>query len=117
MSFWDGFHRLVDDKRLLSRLAGASAAWFLMDFAYYGNTVSSPMVLSALGGDHSILQKTLTQLLIFVVFAVPGYAAAAFGMDRLGRKTIQNAGFAMMAVSFNCLLSYRVFKRLRLHFW
>lgn len=103
VSFWDGFHRLVDDRRLLSRLVGASAAWFLMDFAYYGNTVSSPLVLSALGGNHSILQKTLTELLIFAIFAVPGYAAAAFGMDRLGRKTIQNGGFLMMAFSFALL--------------
>jgi hypothetical protein len=38
---------------ILSRLIGASAAWFLMDFAYYGNTVSSPLVLSALGSDHT----------------------------------------------------------------
>ena len=30
-----------------------------MDVAYYGNTVSSPLVLSALGGDHTLLQKTL----------------------------------------------------------
>ena len=52
VSFWDGFHRLVDSKMILSRLIGASAAWFLMDFAYYGNTVSSPLVLSALGSDH-----------------------------------------------------------------
>jgi PHS family inorganic phosphate transporter-like MFS transporter len=71
VSFWDGFHRLVDDRRLLARLVGASGAWFLMDFAYYGNTVSSPLVLSAFGGDHTILQKTLTQLMIFAVFALP----------------------------------------------
>src|ERR1700744_1715927 len=50
ISFWDGFHRLVDNKMILARLIGASAAWFLMDFAYYGNTVSSPFVLSAVGG-------------------------------------------------------------------
>jgi MFS family permease len=42
VSFWDGFHRLVNDNKLLMRLIGASAAWFLMDAAYYGNTVSSP---------------------------------------------------------------------------
>jgi MFS transporter, PHS family, inorganic phosphate transporter len=65
VSFCDGFHRLIDKKMILSRLIGASAAWFLMDFAYYGNTVSSPLVLSALNGDHTILQKTLTQLGIF----------------------------------------------------
>ncbi|HEY1985544.1 MAG TPA: MFS transporter [Terracidiphilus sp.] len=100
VSFWDGFHRLVSDEKLLSRLIGASAAWFLMDAAYYGNTVSSPLVLSALSGNHSLLQKTLTQLGIFALFAAPGYAMAALTMDRLGRKSIQCLGFIMMAVTF-----------------
>jgi MFS family permease len=103
VSFWDGFHRLVDNRLILTRLIGASAAWFLMDFAYYGNTVSSPLVLSSLGSDHSILRKTLTQLAIFVVFAAPGYAVAALTMDKLGRKMIQSLGFAMMALTFGLL--------------
>ena len=103
VSFWDGFHRLVNDNKLLSRLVGASAAWFLMDAAYYGNTVSSPMVLSALNSDHTLLQKTLTQLGVFVVFAAPGYAVSALTMDKLGRKTIQALGFGMMAVTFGLL--------------
>ena len=38
---------------LALRLIGASVAWFLMDFAYYGNTVSSPMVLAAIQPDES----------------------------------------------------------------
>jgi MFS transporter, PHS family, inorganic phosphate transporter len=100
VSFWDGFHRLASDSKVLYRLIGASLAWFLMDFAYYGNTVSSPAVLSALGGDHTLLQKTLTQLGIFAVFAAPGYALAALMMDRMGRKAIQIVGFVMMAISF-----------------
>src|SRR6201994_3224528 len=54
VSFWDGFYRLVDNKMIVARLIGASGTWFLLDFAYYGNTVSSPLVLSALGGDHTI---------------------------------------------------------------
>ena len=105
VSFWDGFHRLVNDNKLLLRLVGASAAWFLMDAAYYGNTVSSPLVLSAMHSDHTLLQKTLTQLGIFAIFAAPGYAAAALTMDRLGRKTIQALGFAMMTVTFALLAS------------
>lgn len=100
VSFWDGFHRLVANNRLLTRLLGASAAWFLMDFAYYGNTVSSPLVLSALGAESTLTRKTLTQLVIFIVFAAPGYLAAILTIDRLGRKTIQCFGFALMAVSF-----------------
>jgi MFS family permease len=103
VSFWDGFHRLVNDNKLLMRLIGTSAAWFLMDAAYYGNTVSSPLVLSVLNSDHTLLQKTLTQLGIFTLFAAPGYAVSALTMDRLGRKTIQCLGFGMMAVTFALL--------------
>jgi MFS family permease len=103
VSFWDGFHRLANNQRLLGRLAGTSLAWFMMDFAYYGNTVSSPMVLNALGAHHSLLHKTLVQLGVFAVFAAPGYFVAAFTMDRLGRKTIQCLGFAVMAAAFAAL--------------
>ena len=103
VSFWDGFHRLATENKLLIRLIGASAAWFLMDAAYYGNTVSSPLVLSAMNSDHTLLQKTLTQLGIFALFAAPGYAFSALLMDRLGRKTIQILGFGMMTVTFALL--------------
>jgi MFS transporter, PHS family, inorganic phosphate transporter len=102
-TFWEGFHNLIRDNKLLLRLIGTSAAWFLMDAAYYGNTVSSPLVLNALNSNHTLLQKTLTQLAIFSVFAAPGYAVAALTMDRLGRKTIQVVGFAMMALTFAVL--------------
>ena len=101
--FWGGFRQLVDGRKLLYRLIGVSASWFLMDAAYYGNTISSPVVLSALGHNHTLIQKTLTQLVIFAVFAAPGYLLAAFTMDKLGRKTIQVMGFSMMGLTFLAL--------------
>ena len=102
-SFGSGFQILLGNRKLLMYLIGASAAWFLMDAAYYGNTVSSPLVLSSLGKNHSLIEKTLTQLGIFTVFAAPGYAVAAWAMDKMGRKTIQCLGFAMMTISFALL--------------
>jgi MFS transporter, PHS family, inorganic phosphate transporter len=71
-----------------------------MDFAYYGNTVSSPLVLHAVAPNDSLIAETLTQLAIFAIAAVPGYFVAAAMIDRIGRKTIQILGFAMMAMSF-----------------
>ena len=100
LSFAEGFRRLLGRRDLRLRLLGASLAWFLMDFAYYGNTVSSPMVLHAIAPSSSLLHQTLTQLAVFAVAAVPGYFVAAAMMDRMGRKSIQVLGFAMMAVSF-----------------
>jgi PHS family inorganic phosphate transporter-like MFS transporter len=99
-SFVDGFTALMRRRDLAVRLIGASLAWFLMDFAYYGNTVSSPLVLRAVAPNDSLIMETLTQLAIFTVAALPGYFVAAAMMDRIGRKTIQIMGFAMMALSF-----------------
>ncbi len=100
VSFGDGFRILLSRRDLQLRLVGASLTWALMDFAYYGNTVSSPMVLHAISPDESLLTSTLTQLAVFSCAAVPGYFVAAAMMDRMGRKPIQVLGFAMMGGSF-----------------
>jgi len=100
VSFAQGFRVLLSRRDLQMRLVGASLAWGLMDFAYYGNTVSSPLVLHAIAPSSSLLTETLTQLAVFACAAVPGYFVAAAMMDRMGRKPIQVLGFAMMAVSF-----------------
>lgn len=100
LSFQEGVFHFIRHRQLLGFLIGTSAAWFLMHAAYYGNTVSSPMVLAALGKNQTLLHRTLTQLAIFVVFAAPGYAVAAKMMDTLGRKRIQCVGFLIMAITF-----------------
>ena len=100
VSFVEGFRMLTRRRDLAVRLIGASAAWFLMDFAYYGNTVSSPLVIQAVAPNDNLINETLTQLAIFTVAAVPGYFVAAAMMDRIGRKSIQVLGFTMMALSF-----------------
>ena len=71
-----------------------------MDFAYYGNTISSPAVLAVIAPKSSLLTNTLLQLGIFVVFALPGYWLAVRLLDRLGRRWIQVQGFALMALAF-----------------
>ena len=103
IGFSQGFQAFLHRRDLMLRLVAASLAWGLMDFAYYGNTVSSPLVLHALSPKASLLQETLTQLAVFAIAAVPGYFVAAAMMDRIGRKPIQILGFAMMAISFTAM--------------
>src|SRR5216683_6503493 len=78
-------------------LIGTAGAWLLLDIAYYGTTISSPLVLKSLNAHSSLVTNMLYTLLIFVVAALPGYIVAALTIDRLGRKWIQCFGFAMMA--------------------
>jgi len=68
--------------------------------AFYGNSVSSPLILKLLQPGGSLLSHTLIALVIFTVAAFPGYWMAVWLMDRIGRKRIQWQGFAVMAAAF-----------------
>jgi len=88
------------DGQLFRWLIGASLAWFLLDLAYYGNTISNQQFVSAVAPHTSQIHTLFVSLLVFTFAALPGYLLSVFGMDRWGRKTIQILGFGMMAVSF-----------------
>jgi len=89
--------------RYMRWLIGTAGAWFLLDIAYYGTTISSPLVLKSLNSHASLVTNMLYTLIIFVVAALPGYIVAAFTIDRLGRKWIQCFGFAMMTLAYGLL--------------
>lgn len=88
------------DRTMLRWLIGASLAWFLLDIAYYGNTLSSPLVVKAINPHASLLTNTFITLAIFAIAAFPGYLVAAISMDHLGRKVIQAGGFLLMGIAF-----------------
>ena len=92
-------HSLLSKKWLLC-LIGTAGAWFLLDVAFYGNGVSSVMIINALHPHATLLVHTMISALLFLVFAVPGYALAAKYVDRLGRKPLQYFGFFMMALMY-----------------
>jgi MFS family permease len=85
---------------MLIWLMGTAGTWMMLDFAYYGNSISSPEILRLLDPHASLLRNTLLQLAVFGVFALPGYAVAIWRIDKTGRKTIQVMGFAMMGLAF-----------------
>jgi len=99
----EGFAILARHRRMLGWLIGTAGAWALLDFCYYGNSISTPEILALLNPAASLLHNTLVQLAIFAVFAVPGYIAAILLLDRTGRRKIQVLGFGMMALTFGLI--------------
>ena len=95
-----GVRAFLANRRLLVMLAGTAGCWFLLDYAYYGNTISTPQILSLITPNASTMTKIALQLAIFVVAAVPGYILAIARLDRIGHRKLQVIGFAMMAVCF-----------------
>jgi PHS family inorganic phosphate transporter-like MFS transporter len=98
-----GLRAFLTDRRMLRLLIGTAGAWFLFDYAYYGNTLSLPSILKDVDPNASLIGKLALTLLLFVVFAVPGYALAIMRMDRFGHRRLQLLGFSVMALTFVAL--------------
>ncbi len=81
-------------------LAGTAGCWFLLDYAYYGNTISTPQIIGLISPGSSTMRTIAIQLAIFVVAAVPGYILAIARMDRIGHRKLQLTGFVMMGLCF-----------------
>lgn len=93
--------QFLGNRRHLLTLIGTAGTWFVFDYAYYGNSVSAPLIVKSVLGDHATLaQSLLLNLIIFSVAAVPGYILAVMFMDRIGHRRLQLIGFPMMAVGF-----------------
>lgn len=82
------------------RLLGTAGSWFLLDWAFYGNSISWPLVMKSIMPHGSFIQGLALSTIVFIVFAAPFYWVAAFSMDKLGRKFIQTVGFIGMAVAY-----------------
>lgn len=85
---------------MLGLVIGTAGAWFMFDYAYYGNTLSLPAILRAVNATATLIEKLALTLALFVVFAVPGYLLAIHRMDRIGHRRLQYVGFGVMAAAF-----------------
>ena len=95
-----GLAAFLTNRRWLVMLAGTAGCCFLLDYAYYGNTISTPQILTLISPHATTMTKITIQLVIFVVAAVPGYILAIARLDRIGHRRLQLIGFAMMALCF-----------------
>lgn len=87
-------------KKWIKCLIGTAGAWFLLDVAFYGNGISSVLIIKSLSPDADLLAHTVISACIFLVCAVPGYYFAAKYVDRIGRKLLQCIGFAVMGLAY-----------------
>jgi PHS family inorganic phosphate transporter-like MFS transporter len=95
-----GLRAFLVSRRLLVLLIGTAGCWFLLDYAYYGNTISTPQIIALISPHASQMTTIAIQLAIFVVAAVPGYVLAIATMDRIGHRRLQLVGFNLMGACF-----------------
>lgn len=97
----------VRSPRMLRLVLGTAGTWFFFDYAYYGNTLSLPIILKDVSPHATVETNLLMSLAIFVVFALPGYLLAVARMDRVGHRLLQLVGFSVMAACFLVLAIFR----------
>jgi len=88
-----GLRAFLTNRRYLVMLAGTAGTWFLLDYAYYGNTISTPQIIKLISPGSSTMTAIAIQLAIFVVAAVPGYLCGILWLDRIGHRRLQLTGF------------------------
>lgn len=84
----------------LLTLLGTAGTWFVFDYAYYGNSISTPLILKMVAPHATLLQSTAWTLFVFALAAVPGYFLAFSKMDKIGHRRLQLIGFAVMGLAF-----------------
>ncbi|MCY0899307.1 MAG: MFS transporter [Firmicutes bacterium] len=94
------FGQFITNRRFLRYLVGTAGAWFLFDYAYYGNSISMPLVLKTVAPHSTALTSIAWTLIVFAVAAVPGYILAFSKMDQIGHKKLQLIGFIVMGLAF-----------------
>ncbi len=93
----------LSNPKYLLLLLGTAGTWFVFDYAYYGNSVSAPLIVKSVLGKQgaSVLTEALAlQLIIFSIAALPGYYLATHFMDRIGHRRLQWIGFIGMGTAF-----------------
>jgi PHS family inorganic phosphate transporter-like MFS transporter len=89
------------EPRIVRKLGGTAACWFLFDILFYGNTLFTPVVLKQAFGASETIASTACDAFILTLLALPGYCLSVVTLGRfLSPKWVQMQGFAFMGVLY-----------------
>lgn len=84
-------------------ILGTSLCWFALDVSFYGTGIFANTIIHDVGAI-SIIHSTEITAAIFLFSAFPGYWAAVYLIDNIGRKKLQLLGFIFMAVAYSSIV-------------
>jgi len=83
-------------------ILGTSLCWFALDVAFYGTGIFANTIIHDVSST-SILTSTEITAAIFLFSAFPGYWAAVYLIDNIGRRKLQMLGFVFMAIAYSSI--------------
>ncbi|MEM3851698.1 MAG: MFS transporter [Methanomassiliicoccales archaeon] len=89
-------------------ILGTAICWFALDVAFYGTSIFSNTMINEIISVHATAATEYTYLIhsteitstVFALFAFPGYWAAVFLIDNVGRRALQLLGFSFMVGAY-----------------
>ena len=83
-----------------SRLVASSLCWMLWDIAFYGNKLFQSTFLLALTGNNTTLVEFSGAVTLNAAVAYAGYITAAYLLDVVGRRSLQQYGLLVTGLLF-----------------
>lgn len=94
---------MLSQGRYWRLLLGTAGGWALFDYAYYGNSISLPLVIKSVAPHATDITSIAWSLIIFAIAAVPGYILAFMTIDKIGHRRLQWIGFLVMGLAFGVI--------------
>jgi len=108
---WADFRAHFGQLKNFKIIFGTSYSWFALDIAFYGLSLNSAIILSAIkfgtpalkgvpGVYANLHNVCVGNLILSAAGLIPGYWASFLLIDSWGRKPIQLMGFTMLTILF-----------------
>ncbi|EGG21193.1 major facilitator superfamily protein [Cavenderia fasciculata] len=86
-------------------LVGTAGGWFIFDITFYANGLFNATIVSVLNFDNAAtpydkILNTVTISIYLALLGLPGYFVGVFLIDRIGRRTLQLAGFFCLGLTY-----------------
>mmetsp|Transcript_69647 Transcript_69647/g.166204 ORF Transcript_69647/g.166204 Transcript_69647/m.166204 type:complete len:430 (+) Transcript_69647:129-1418(+) len=81
-------------------LVGTAGTWFLFDVAAYGTVIFTPRILNHVFGESQSLTQLALHSVMMLSFAIPATFLAVAVLPRVGARTLNALGLAMISVCF-----------------
>ena len=80
-----------------------AGVWFLFDIAYYGNTISAPLLVKNVVPHASTMATVGVNLVLYAAFTVPAFAVTIWTIDKIGHIRLQVIGLIGMAAGLGAI--------------
>jgi MFS transporter, PHS family, inorganic phosphate transporter len=80
-----------------------AGVWFLYDVAYYGNTISAPLLVKSVAPHASMMEAVRVNLVLYAAFTLPAFGLAIWMIDKIGHIKLQIIGLIGMATGFTAI--------------